>query len=63
MDENTPSQVDIERYQIGESLYGLSLHELDARINAYGIEISRLKAELDKKAKEKQAADQLFGKN
>jgi uncharacterized small protein (DUF1192 family) len=63
MDENDPKRHDVDTYRIGEGLYGLSLYELEARIDAYGSEIARLKAELEKKAQEKQAADQLFKKN
>ena len=47
-------------YVIGEDLYGLSLHELDARIAAYEDEIARLRAELAKKSGERSAADALF---
>jgi uncharacterized small protein (DUF1192 family) len=63
MDEYTPKPTEIETYRIGETLYGLSLHELEARIDAYDGEIARLKAELTKKSADKQAADRLFGKN
>lgn len=49
-----------ESYQIGESLYGLSLYELKARIAAYEAEIVRLKVELEKKSSERSAADALF---
>lgn len=63
MDENDPKRHEIETYRIGEGLYGLSLHELEARISAYEAEITRLQTELIKKAEEKQAADRLFGKN
>lgn len=47
-------------YQIGEDLYGLSVHELGARIEAYEVEILRLKRELEKKSSERLAADALF---
>ena len=47
-------------YAIGEELYGLSLHELEARITAYRAEIARLEAELAKKRGERSAADALF---
>jgi uncharacterized small protein (DUF1192 family) len=63
MEENDPKRHEIETYRIGEGLYGLSLHELEARISAYHAEITRLQAELIKKDQEKQAADRLFGKN
>ncbi|MGJ8560847.1 MAG: DUF1192 family protein [Litorimonas sp.] len=63
MDENDPKRHEIETYRIGEGLYGLSLFELEARIDAYGTEIIRLRAELEKKALEKQAADHLFKKS
>lgn len=63
MDENTPKSRDIESYRIGEGLYGLSLFELEARIEAYNAEIIRLRHELAKKSDEKQAADALFRKN
>jgi len=63
MDENDPKRHEIETYRIGEGLYGLSLHELEARIAAYQAEITRLQAESVKKAQEKQAADRLFGNN
>lgn len=63
MDENDPKRHEIETYRIGEGLYGLSLHELEARISAYKAEIMRLQAELVKKDQEKQEADRLFGKN
>ena len=45
---------------VGEDLYGLSLHELEARIAAYEGEIARLRAELAKKSGERSAADALF---
>lgn len=63
MDENDPKRHEMDTYRINEGLYGLSLHELDARIVAYEREISRLRAELTKKAAEKDAADHLFRKN
>ena len=63
MDEDVPSREELDRYRVGEDLYGLSVDELEARITAYHLEIKRLEAERDKKAKEKQAADLLFKKN
>ena len=63
MDDDGLTREDLERFRIGEDLYGLSLHELEIRIRAYEAEIVRLKAELSKKEREKLAADQLFSKN
>jgi uncharacterized small protein (DUF1192 family) len=63
MDEFAPKPTETETYRIGEGLYGLSLHELEARIAAYEAEIVRLRDELSKKARDKDAADQLFSKN
>lgn len=63
MDDDVPSREELERFRVGEDLYGLSVDELDMRIKAYQAEITRLTTELDKKAKEKQAADLLFKKN
>lgn len=60
MDELAPKPTETETYQIGEGLYGLSVHELDARIQAYREEIARLEAERDKKSRERSAADALF---
>ena len=51
-----------ETYRVGEGLYGLSLHELQARIKAYTIEIDRLRAEMAGKASERSAADALFAR-
>ncbi|RKQ69201.1 uncharacterized small protein (DUF1192 family) [Litorimonas taeanensis] len=45
---------------VGEDLYGLSLHELEARIQTFKAEISRLEQELEKKRTERTAADSLF---
>ena len=56
MDENDPKRHEIETYRIGEGLYGLSVHELEARIAAYEAEIKRLHVEVEKKAAEKEAA-------
>lgn len=63
MDELDPKRSDQEAYRIGESLYGLSVYELDARLEAYADEIERLKVEREKKSMEKLAADRLFKKN
>jgi len=63
MDDNDTKRQDNRAYRIGEELYGLSFYELEGRIAAYEAEIIRLRGELDKKAQEKLAADQLFGKN
>jgi len=60
MDENRPSGT--VKPTLGEDLYGLSVHELEQRIESYGVEITRLKAELVKKSSERSAADALFGK-
>lgn len=60
MDELDPKLTEVEAYRIGESLYGLSLHELDGRIAAYRAEIARLEGERDKKSRERNAADALF---
>ena len=49
-----------ESYRVGETLYSLSRHELEARIHAYSTEIERLRAELEKKSSERHAADALF---
>ena len=62
MDDDVPSREELDRFRVGEDLYGLSVDELDMRIKAYQAEITRLTTELDKKAKEKQAADLLFKK-
>ena len=62
-DDDVPSREELDRFRVGEDLYGLSVDELDMRIKAYQAEITRLTTELDKKAKEKQAADLLFKKN
>lgn len=47
--------------EVGEDLYGLSLHELDSRIEVYQVEIERLKTEKRKKSAEREAADAIFG--
>jgi len=48
-------------FKLGEDLYGVSIHELESRIELLTDEISRLQAELEKKAEEKTAAEKLFG--
>jgi uncharacterized small protein (DUF1192 family) len=60
MDDNHPRKLDTP--QFGEDLYGLSVSELEQRINAYREEIARLERELAKKSAERSAADALFGK-
>jgi len=61
MDDNLPRKT--TQATVGEDLYGLSVHELEQRIESYRAEITRLNAELSKKASELNAADALFGKN
>lgn len=63
MDDDGLSREELDRFRIGEDLYGLSLHELETRMKAYEAEIERLRGELAKKTQEKHAADQLFSKN
>ncbi len=48
-------------FQIGEDLYGISIDELVTRISILKDEIDRLENELDKKKRERSAADNLFG--
>ena len=55
-----PTAGDMSRYAIGENLYGLSIHEIEARIEAYTAEIERLRGELARKSRDKDAADALF---
>jgi len=59
MDDNLPAST--AKAMIGEDLYGLSVHELEQRIDSYKAEITRLEAELAKKSSERSAADALFG--
>lgn len=59
-EDDVPLAQDGTPFQIGEDLYGLSVHELQARIEAYGAEIERLSRELEKKSAERSAADALF---
>ena len=46
----------------GEDLYGLSVSELDDRIEIYRAEIARLEAERMKKSAESAAAHAIFSK-
>jgi uncharacterized small protein (DUF1192 family) len=46
---------------VGEDLYGVSIDELEARIKVFETEITRVKLELEKKRRERQVADSLFG--
>ena len=62
MDELEPNPSDVATYRIGDDFYGLSVHELETRIVVYTSEIERLRSELDKKTREKTAADALFSK-
>ncbi len=62
MDENLPRKM-IAQPTLGEDLYGLSVHELQQRIEDYRSEIIRLEAELAKKTSERSAADALFKKS
>lgn len=48
-------------FSIGDDLYGVSIDELQERITILKDEISRIEAELDKKKRERSAADNLFG--
>jgi len=61
MDDNQPRHT--AQPQIGEDLYGLSVHELEQRIESYRAEITRLETELTKKSRERDAAEALFGKS
>ncbi len=47
-------------FMIGEDLYGLSVDELKDRIDALKSEIIRLEAEMSRKSKERDAAEQFF---
>lgn len=47
-------------FSIGEDLYGVSVAELQSRIGLLNTEISRIEAELAKKQRELDAAQQLF---
>ncbi|WP_298919053.1 DUF1192 domain-containing protein [uncultured Algimonas sp.] len=62
MDDDAPKPHDADRYRIGEELYSLSVHEFEARISAYESEIIRLRDALERKRRERNAADALFGK-
>lgn len=58
MDDNLP-RTDTKPSP-GEDLYGLSVKELQSRIEIYRLEIERLGVELKKKEGERSAADLLF---
>lgn len=58
MDDDRPIKTG---FPVGEDLYGVSISELEERITLLGEEIIRLQAEVEKKRKERDAADQLFG--
>ena len=60
MDENDTLR-QIGTITLGEELYGHSVNELETRIAALKAEIVRVETELDKKQKERHAADSLFG--
>ncbi|NNE57691.1 MAG: DUF1192 domain-containing protein [Hellea sp.] len=47
---------------IGEDLYGISIDELAGRIAILNDEIARIEKEMDKKTRERSAADDIFGK-
>jgi len=47
-------------FKIGEDLYAISVAELEGRLVVLKDEISRLEIELDKKKRERDAADSLF---
>lgn len=46
---------------IGEDLYGLSINELSERVSLFEAEILRVKAEMEKKKRERSAAESVFG--
>lgn len=48
------------KFDIGEDLYGVSIAELETRMEVLTNEISRIERELLKKQKEFSAADNLF---
>lgn len=49
-------------FKIGEDLYGVSIAELEARLDMLAGESARIAKEIAKKQAEKEAADSLFGK-
>jgi len=46
---------------VGEDLYGISIEELKDRLSLFEAEIIRVKAELEKKTRERSAAEDIFG--
>lgn len=46
---------------VGEDLYGISIEELKERLSVFETEIIRVKAELEKKIRERSAAEDIFG--
>lgn len=46
---------------VGEDLYGISIEELKDRLSLFEAEIIRVKAELEKKKRERSAAEDVFG--
>lgn len=48
-------------FNVGEDLYGVSVEELQTRIEVLEAEISRITGELDKKRAERDDAERLFG--
>ena len=60
MDENDTLR-QIGTVSLGDELYGLSVHELEDRIQALRGEITRVERELEKKKSDRSAADSLFG--
>ncbi len=51
-----------EEFRIGEDLYGVSVAQLEARLEILTAEHARISREIDKKRKEKSEADQIFKK-
>lgn len=60
MDENETLR-QIGTISVGDELYGVSVTELEVRIEALKAEILRVEKELHKKKKDRDAADSLFG--
>ncbi|MEP3890825.1 MAG: DUF1192 domain-containing protein [Hellea sp.] len=48
------------KFQIGDDLYGVSVDELNTRIDVLKAEITRIEVELSKKSADLSAADLLF---
>ena len=46
---------------VGEDLYGISIEELKERLSIFEAEIKRVEAELEKKIRERSAAEGIFG--